>query len=75
MRRPLSLLLGKSVGPDNFWLRQFKIVGVGATIGSSVEQLLAQLLGLHFWAPKTVGPTNGPKDTPTEGPKLIPTTF
>ncbi len=35
-RSPFSLLLGKSVGTNNFWLRQFKIVGVGATIGSSV---------------------------------------
>ncbi len=30
-RSPFSLLLAKSVGPNNFWLRQFKIVDVGAT--------------------------------------------
>ncbi len=32
-RSPFSLLSGKSVGPNNFWLRQFEIVGVGVTIG------------------------------------------
>ena len=35
-RSPFSLLLAKGVGPNNCWLRQFKIVGVGATIGPFV---------------------------------------
>ncbi len=38
-RSPFSLLLDKSVGPNNFWLRQFEIVGVGVTIEMLVLQM------------------------------------
>ena len=45
MRSPFSLLSGKSVGPNNFWLRQFEIVGVGVTIGPFVEATFGPFVG------------------------------
>ena len=51
-RSPFSLLLAKSFGPNIFWLQQFKIVGGGATIGTSVGATFGASVG------PTVGPTN-----------------
>ena len=42
-RSPFSLLLGKSVGPNNFWFRQFEIVGVGVTIGPFVRAMFGKI--------------------------------
>ena len=106
MRSPFSLLLVKCVGPNNFCLRQLKIVGVGATIGPSVGAIFGPFVGPTFlgsqncqsyfrpfcWA-KIVGGNNGPfvgrtfgpsvgsafygqepiSVGPTQGPKVTPT--
>ncbi len=66
LRSPFSLLLGKRVGPDNFWLRQFKFVGVGATIGLSVGATFGPFVGATFLgSSNNLGPAKGPKVTPT----------
>ncbi len=44
-RSPFSLLLAKSVGPNNFWLQQYEIVGVGATMGPSVGANFGPFVG------------------------------
>ncbi len=66
-RSPFSLLLVKSVGPNNFWLRQFKMLVFQLLFALLLEQLVAHLLDLHFSAPKTVGVTFGP----VVGPRLL----
>ena len=71
----------KVLGPTIFGSDNLKLLVLELLLALLSEQLLAHLLGLHFWAPKTVGvtfgpfvgPTNGPKVPPTEGPKFIPT--
>ena len=45
LRSPFSLLLVKSDGPNNFWLRQLKIVGVGVNIGTSVGATFGPSVG------------------------------
>ncbi len=60
-RSPFSLLLAKSVGPNNFWLRQFKIVGVGATIGSYPNSDIFIISGAKNCWPNHFVPTIGEK--------------
>ena len=64
LEKPFFSFIGQKCWPNNFWLRQFKIVGVGVTNynGSSVGATFGPF-----------DPTNGPKVPPTEGSKFIPT--
>ncbi len=62
------------LGPTIFGSDNLKLSVLELLLALLLEQLLAHLLDLHFWALKTVGATNGPKVPPTEGPKFIPTT-
>ncbi len=86
VRSPFSLLLGKSVGPNSFWLRQFKIVGVGVTIGPSVGGTFGPFVeptvlgSQNCWSyfrpfcwDKIVGANYGPFVGWTKGPKVTPT--
>ena len=72
------LLLAKSVRTNNFWLRQFKVLGVGATIGPSVRAAFGPDLWPICWAQYFLPAQNcwsyqWAKNSTTKGPIVSPT--